>query len=101
MYKKKQNGKRKRNKPKGNNAEILHLQMCYIPINISSILLILKIWQKVQNTFHANSTPAEFPPKYRNIKVKENIDVKKKKKSKGERPKIENEGKNKRNEIRS
>lgn len=61
MRKKKQKGNRKQNKPKRNNAKILQLQMCYISINISSILLVLKIRQKVQNTFHANSAPAEFP----------------------------------------
>lgn len=47
MYKKKQKGNRKQNKPKRKNAKILQLQMRYISINISSILLILKIWQKV------------------------------------------------------
>lgn len=61
MYKKKQKGDMKQNKPKRNNAKILQLQMCYISINISSILLVLKIRQKVQDTFHANSAPAEFP----------------------------------------
>lgn len=61
MYKKKQKGNRKQNKSKRNNAKILQSQMCYISINISSILLVLKIRQKVRNTFHANSAPAEFP----------------------------------------